>query len=58
MQPLVPDLNVERSFDTQASRVIDVHGLFFEVIHGCICNQALADVQLFGAGIKYLYYMW
>ena len=43
------DLTTERSFDLQATWVINVLGLFFEVIHGCLYNQALPDVGLSGA---------
>ena len=37
-------------------RGVDVHDIFFgDVIHGCLNNQALADVRSTGAGIKCLY---
>ena len=54
------DLITERNFESQAigqaSKVIDVLGLFvLYVIHGCLYNQVLADVQLTGAGIICLY---
>ena len=40
----------------QPTWVIDVLGLlFWHVIHGCLYNRALADVQSTGAGIKCLY---
>ena len=40
------DLNTESSFGSQDACGIDVFGLFFgHVIHGCLCNQALADVR-------------
>ena len=42
----------ERSFDSEEMGVIDVFGLLcWHVIYGCLYNQALADVQLTGAGI-------
>ena len=52
------DLTTDRSFDLQDMWVIDVFGIFFSdvrVIHGCLNNQVLADVQLTGAGIRCLY---
>ena len=30
-------------------------GIFFDVIHGCLCNQSLVDVRSTDAGIKSLY---
>ena len=47
------DLKTERTFDSQSTWVIDVLGLFF--IHGCLYNQALADVRSTCARIKCLY---
>ena len=48
----IDDLTTEGSFNLQAMRVIDVHGLFFlHLNHGCLYNQALADVPATGAGI-------
>ena len=42
------DLTNDRSFDLQATWVIDVLGLLFRhVIHGCLYNQSLAST---GAG--------
>ena len=53
MRPHVPDL---ASFDSNATWVIDVFGLYFwHDIHGCLYNQALADVRSTGAGIECLY---
>ena len=49
------DLTTECSFDSQAMWVIDLLDLFFDVIHGCLYNQALADVQVTGAGTECLY---
>ena len=53
------DPTTERGFDSQFAWVIDVLGLFVTcdicVIHGCFCNQALADVRSTDAGIKCLY---
>ena len=47
------DLTTEHSFDSQATWVIDVFGLFAKcVIHGCLYNQALADVRPTVVGIK------
>ena len=52
------DLTTERSFDSQATWVIDVLGIsIWHVIHGFLYNQALADVRSTGAGIKCLYCM-
>ena len=45
------DLTTERNFDSQASWVINMVGLFsFPFINGCLYNQALTDVQSTGAG--------
>ena len=44
-------LATERGLDLQATWVIDVP------IHGFLYNQAPADAQSTGAGIKCLYYM-
>ena len=49
------DLTTDCSFDSQAMWVIDVLGLFFDVINGCLYDKALAVVRSTGAGIKYLY---
>ena len=50
------DITSVRSFDTLAEWVIDVLALFFgHVIHMCLFNQALADIQSTGAGVKCLY---
>ena len=50
------DLTTERSFDSQATWVIDGPGIsFWHVIHRFLYNQALADVRSTGAGIKCLY---
>ena len=50
------DLTTERSFDSQATLVIDVLGSFcWYVIHGCLYNPALSKVRSTGAGIKCLY---
>ena len=47
------DLITERSSDSQATWVIDVLRLFIRhVIHGCLDNQAPADVRSTGAGIN------
>ena len=52
------EFTTERGFDSKATWVIDVLGLFsWHVNHGCLYNQALADVQSTGAGIKCLYGM-
>ena len=51
MTGCMDDPTTERSFDLQATWVIDALGLFFE----CSYNQALADVCSTGAGIKCLY---
>ena len=48
-------LTTESSFDSQATSVINEHGLLFfirHVIHGCLFNQALADVLSTSARIK------
>ena len=46
----------ERNFDSQATWVIDVVIVFHcNVIHGCLYNQAMADIRSTGAGIKCLY---
>ena len=51
----IDNLITEHSFDSQATRVFDVLGLFYgNVIHGCLYNQALADVQSTGEGIRCL----
>ena len=56
MRPQVPNLTSESSFDSQATCVIGVLGLFFlHVIHGCLYNQALAEFRSTGAGTKCLY---
>ena len=48
------DLTTERSFDSQATRVIDLLGLFFSNnIQGCVYNHALTGVRL--TGIQWLY---
>ena len=49
---IMEDLTTERSCVSQATCVIDVLGLFFDVIHEFLDNQALADVRSTGAGIK------
>ena len=49
------NLTTEHNFESQATRVIDVLCLFFDVIRGCLYNQALTDVRSTGAGIKYLF---
>ena len=47
------DLTTERSFDSQGTWVRGVLGLIFcHVIHGCLYNQALADVQSTGAATR------
>ena len=49
-------LTTERSFESQATLVIYVLGLFFgRVIHGCLYNQALAGVRSTGVEFKCLY---
>ena len=48
-------LTTERDFDSQATWVIDVLGLYFDVIQGCGYNEALADDRATGAGIKCIY---
>ena len=41
----IDDLTIERTFDLQATWVIYVLGiLFLLAMHGCLYNQALADV--------------
>ena len=52
------DLLNERSIDSQATWVIDVLGLFSDVIYGSLNNQALAEVRLTGARIKCLNCIW
>ena len=48
----IDDLTTERSFDSQATWVIDELFLFYlHAIHGRLYNQALADVRSTGAGI-------
>ena len=51
------NLTTERrfDFDSQAMWAIDVLCLFFDVIHWCLYNLALADVRSTVAGIKCLY---
>ena len=50
------DLTTERSFDLQATWVIDVFGLcLWHVIHSSLYNQSLTDVLWTGTGIKCLY---
>ena len=45
-----------RSIDSQTTWVIYMLGLsFWNVIHGCLHNQSLADDRLTGAGIKCLH---
>ena len=49
--------STEHSFESQATLVIYVLGLFFwQVIHRSMYNQAFADVRSTGAGIKCLFY--
>ena len=49
-----PHNSTERSFNSHATWVID--WLFcWHVIHGCLYNQALADVRSTGSGITCLY---
>ena len=48
------DLTIERSFDTQATWVIDILGLFWNVTHGSLYNLAQVDVRSTGAGINCL----
>ena len=55
---ILEDLTTERSFVLQATCVIDVLGLFFDVIHEFLDNQTLPDVRSTGSGIKYLYCMY
>ena len=46
------DFTTERSFDSQATWVIDVLGLFFDMLYmGVFYNQSLADARSTGAGI-------
>ena len=50
------ELKTERSFDLQATWVIEVlHLSFWHAIHERLYNQAMADIQSTGAGIKCLY---
>ena len=49
------DLTTERSFESQATWVIDVFGLILHIIHVSLYNQALVDARLNGAGIKCMY---
>ena len=49
------DLTNARSFDLHITWVIDVLGLFLTCYHGCLYNQALADVRSTCAGFKCLY---
>ena len=54
----IDDLATERSFDSQATWVIDVLRLSLLSLynfHGYVYNQTLADDLSTGAGIKYLY---
>ena len=54
----IDDFTIERSFESQATWVIDVLGSFLShVIHGCLYSHALTDIWLSGAGIKCLYCM-
>ena len=47
------DLTSDRSFDSQATYVIDVLGLFlWHGIHGRLYNRALADVRSTSVGIN------
>ena len=56
MRPQVPDLTTRYIFDSQATWVTGVLGLFSEcVIHGYLYNQALADVRSTGVGTGCLY---
>ena len=48
-------LQLNVAFIHQLSRHLRLFRLFFDVIHGCLYNQTLTDVQSTGAGIKYLY---
>ena len=50
------DLATKGSFDSRATWFTGVLD-FFDVIHGCLYNQALADVRSTDAGIKRLSYM-
>ena len=45
----------QRSFDSQATWVIGVLGLFWHIINGCLYNQTLADARSTGAAIKCWY---
>ena len=50
--------NNERSFDSQATWLIDELSLFFRhVVHGCLYNQTLADIRSTGAGIMSVLYL-
>ena len=51
------NLIAERNFDSQATWVIDVLGLFVDVIHGYLYKEALADSRSTDAGIKRQYYI-
>ena len=48
------DLKTEYSFMSQATLFIDALSFYWHVIHGCLYNQAPADVRLTGTGIKCL----
>ena len=53
------DLTTERSFDSQATCVIDAFGLFFDLLSMGVCTarhwQTSADVRSTDAGTKCLY---
>ena len=51
----VPDLTTYRTFDCQATWIIDMFGISVDVIYGCLYNQALVDVRSTGSEIKCLY---
>ena len=50
------DLTNEGSFYSQATCVINVHGLLFYIVHVPLYSQVTEDVRSTGAGIKCLSY--
>ena len=52
---VMDDLTGEHSFDLQATCVIDVLGLYFDMVSMGACKQELADAPSTGVGINCLY---
>ena len=52
------DITTERSLYSQATWIIDMLGIYFDVIHGCLYNQSLVDVLSTGAGIESQYVLY